>query len=209
MIYIFPFLLGMTLSLLGQLPLGTISLTAMQISLQENFRNAWHYSLGVALVEMIYLRVVLSAMHWISKHQSIFNLLNWIAVIFFLLLGVLSFLAARKQPKNDQKALLLNSRLHRFLLGVSLSGLNPAQIPFWFIWSAYFLNMGWLRPATYSFNLFTMGSGLGTVGGLATYMYAGNWIVTQMKTSNRTLNAIMGIIFVVAAFIQMGRMLWS
>ncbi len=206
MIYIFPFLLGMTLSLLGQLPLGTISLTATQISLQENFRSAWQYSIGVALVEMIYLRAVLAGMRWITRHQFIFNIFNWLAVLFFLLLGVLSFVAARRLEKKDQKTLILRTRLHRFFLGMGMSALNPAQIPFWFIWSAYFLNMGWLRLAPYSFNLFTLGSGLGTVGGLAIYMYGGNWMVSQMKTSNRTLNTLVGIIFVVAALVQLVRM---
>jgi threonine/homoserine/homoserine lactone efflux protein len=209
MIYIFPFLLGMTLSLLGQLPLGTISLTATQISLQENFRSAWQYSLGVALVEMIYLRVVLAAMRWITRHQFVFNIFNWIAVLFFLLLGVLSFVAARRLEKKDQKTLILQSRLNRVFLGMSMSALNPAQIPFWFIWSAYFLNMGWLRVAPYSFNLFTLGSGLGTVAGLAIYMNGGKWMVSRMKTSNRTLNTSIGIIFVIAALIQLVRMAWS
>lgn len=209
MIYIFPFFLGLVLSLLGQLPLGTISLTATQISLQENIRNAWQYSLGIALVEMVYLRAVLSGMHWITQHPSVFHALNWLAVLFFLLLGVLSFAAARKKEKNNQKALLLNHRMHRFVLGLTMSGLNPAQIPFWFIWSAYFLNMGWLRATADSFNVFTIGSGLGTLGGLAIYIYGGNWMVKRMKTSNRTLNMAVGIVFILAAFFQLGRMAWA
>jgi threonine/homoserine/homoserine lactone efflux protein len=208
MVYIFPFLLGMTLSALGQLPLGTISLTATQISLQESFRRAWQYSLGIALVEMVYLRLVLAGMHWITAHQSVFNIFNWLAVLFFLLFGILSFISARKQDKHGQKALILNNHMHRFLLGVSMSGLNPAQIPFWFIWSAYFLNIGWLRPDPNSFNLFTVGSGLGTLLGLVIYMYGGNWMIKRMKTSSRTLNTVIGMIFILAALIQLGRLLW-
>jgi threonine/homoserine/homoserine lactone efflux protein len=201
------FFLGVILSFLGQLPLGNMSMTATQIAVQENFRNAWKYSIGVAMIELVYLRLVLSGMQWIINHQIIFSIFNWITLVFFLVLGILSFIAAQKQA-DAKKALILNNRLDRFLLGMSMSALNPAQIPFWFIWSAYFLNMGWLKAGFTSFNFFTGGSGLGTICGLAFYIYGGNWLVTKMKTSNRTLNIIMGIVFILAALAQLCRVLW-
>src|SRR5215471_12527292 len=49
------FFIGWLVSFLGQLPLGTMSITSTQIAVQENFRNAWKYALGVAIVEIIYL----------------------------------------------------------------------------------------------------------------------------------------------------------
>jgi threonine/homoserine/homoserine lactone efflux protein len=203
---LYSFFLGMILSFFGQLPLGTMSMTATQIAVQENFRNAWKYSIGVALVEIIYLRIVLSGMQWIMKHQLLFIFFNWITVAFLAVLGILSFITAQKQ-RTEKKALLLNNRLNRFLLGMSMSALNPAQIPFWFIWTVYFLNLGWLKPGFSYFNFFTAGSGFGTVGGLIVYMYGGNWLVTKMKTSNRTLNKLMGVVFIVAAMAQLYRAL--
>jgi threonine/homoserine/homoserine lactone efflux protein len=199
------FLLGMILSFLGQLPLGTLSLTATQICIQENFRNAWKYSLGVAVVEMIYLRLILSGMQWILLFPSLFHIFNGITAVLFLILGIGSLMAAQKQ-KNDKKALILNYPMDRFLLGAGLSALNPAQIPFWFIWSAYFLNAGWLKPGLISFHFFTIGSGLGTLGGLAAYMYGGYWLVTKLKTGSRTLNTVTGIVFIIAAGVQLYRL---
>jgi len=200
MLYGFSFFLGFLLSFLGQLPLGTISMTATQIAVQENFRNAWKYSAGVALIEMLYLRLILSGMSRVMDNRILLSVFNWLAVLFFLALGILSFVSARRQDP-DKKALLLNNHLDRFILGISLSVLNPAQIPFWFIWSGYFLNQGWLPAGFTYFNLFTLGSGLGTVGGLAVYMYGGKGLVMKMKTSNQTLNKMMGIIFILAALI--------
>jgi threonine/homoserine/homoserine lactone efflux protein len=92
-------------------------------------------------------------------------------------------MAARKQEK-EKKALLLNYPLNRFLLGFSMSALNPAQIPFWFIWTGYFINQGLLKSGFAEFNLFTLGSGIGTLGGLIIYIYGGNWLVKKMNTSN-------------------------
>ncbi len=198
--------LGLILSFLGQLPLGTLSMTATQIAVQENFSKAWKYSVGVALVEMVYLRFVLSGLQWIIEHQWVFIIFNWITVIFFFVLGVLSFIATQRQDKT-RKAMLLNNSLDRFFLGMGMSAMNPAQIPFWIIWSDYFLNLGWLNPGFTSFNFYTLGTGFGTIAGLSVYMYGGNWLVTKMKTSNQTLNKIMGIIFIVAAIIQIFRLL--
>ena len=188
------------------MPLGTISMTATQIAVQENFSNAWKYSLGVALIEIVYLRMVLSGMQWLMEHSFWLALLNWMAILFFLVLGVLSFVAARNQHENS-KALILKSGMNRFLMGMSMSALNPAQIPFWFIWTGYFINQGLLKTGFAEFNLFTLGSGIGTLGGLIIYIYGGNWLVSKMKTSNRTLNKLMGIIFIIAAIAQLYRVL--
>jgi len=206
--YLSSLFLGLLLSFLGQLPLGTISITATQIAVQENFRNAWKYSIGVSLIEMVYLRIVLSGMEWTMHNQTLFNLINWLSVLFFLALGIFGLFAARKQDP-DKKAPLLNNNLDRLLLGLSMSILNPAQIPFWFFWSGYFLNQGWLHPGFVSFNFFTLGSGLGTIGGLMLFMYGGNWLVTKMKTSNRRLNQFMGLLFILIAGLQLYRILRS
>ena len=205
---LFIFLLGWLLSFLGQLPLGTMSITATQIAVQENFTKAWKYTLGVAIIEIAYLRLVLSGVDWIIRHKIFFIVLGWMTVVVFLILGYLSFVAARKQQEN-KKAVLLNNGLDRFWLGISLSTLNPAQIPFWFIWSSYFMDIRLLSSGFRELNLFTLGAGLGTISGLALYMYGGNWLITKMNTSNRTLNKFMGIIFIIAAIAQLYRMIYE
>ena len=55
----------------------------------------------------------------------------------------------------------------------------------------------------------TSSPGTGTISGLAFYMYGGNWVVTKFNTSNKTLDIVMGIIFIIAAAIQLYRMIWG
>lgn len=205
--FLYTFFIGWLVSFLGQLPLGTLSITSTQIAVQENFSNAWKYAIGVALVEIIYLRLTLSGVNWIIQHERFFIVLGWLTVTVFLILGVASILSARKQEQKEKKALLLDNDLHRFFLGLSMSALNPAQIPFWFIWSSYLLDIKVLHSDTGAFNVFTAGCGTGTISGLALYMYGGNWLITKMNTSNRTLNLVMGIIFFIAAIAQLYRMI--
>ena len=202
------FFIGFLISFLGQLPLGNMNLTATQLSVQESFRNAWKYGLGIVLVEVIYLRLALTGMDWVVEHKQLFMIMGWLTVILFVALGVLAFVMARKQT-SAKKGLLLNNKMNRFLLGVVVSGINPAQIPFWFLWSTQLLNSKVLSPTNAQFNLFTAGAGLGSLAGLALYIHGGRWLITKLKTSNRALNIFMGIVFILAGLFQLYNMLFK
>ena len=89
--------MGFLISFLGQLPLGNMSFTATQIGLQEGIKAAWRYAAGVALIEMVYLRVALSGMDWVVSHRILFIGLGWITFLMFLVLGIAAFITAKKQ----------------------------------------------------------------------------------------------------------------
>jgi threonine/homoserine/homoserine lactone efflux protein len=201
------FFSAMLISFLGQLPFGNMNLTATQLAVQEGYPNAWKYSIGIVIVEMIYLRLALTAMDWVVKQQILFMVMSWLTVAVFLALGILSLLMARKQTK-EKKGLLLNNNLNRFVLGVSVSAINPAQIPFWFIWSTYLMQNKVLHTSALYFNLFTGGAAIGSIAGLALYIYGGRWIIAKMKTSNKQLNIFMGIVFIAAALFQLYNILF-
>lgn len=199
-------LMGFVISFLGQLPLGNMNLSATQISVQENSRTAWRYGIAIVIVEVIYLRLALTGMNWVVKHQQLFTIMGWVTVVLFIALGVMSFIIARKQT-SAKKGLLLNNKMNRFLLGLIVSSLNPAQIPFWFIWSTQLINSKVLEPTTTQFNLFTIGAGIGSLAGLGVYIHGGKWIIEKMKTSNKRLNVFMGIVFIIAGLFQLYNML--
>lgn len=205
---VYVLLFGFIISFLGQLPLGNMNLTATQLSLQENYKNAWKYGLGVVVVEVIYLRLALTGMDWVVEHKVLFTVMGWVTVIVFVVLGVLAFVMARKQTRA-KKGLLLNNQMNRFLLGVVVSGINPAQIPFWFLWSTQLLDSKVLLPTTAQFNLFTAGAGLGSLAGLAVYIHGGKWMITKLKTSNKGLNIFIGIVFILAGLFQLYTMLFK
>jgi len=195
-------LLGLLVSFLGQLPLGNLTITATQVGLEESFRSAWLFGAGAAIVEMIYLRVALSGMNWVVAHQLFFTILSWIAIILFLTLGVISFIAASKQTA-DKKAVLLNNKVNRFVLGITMSAVNPVQIPFWFTWGITLINAGLLHPNNLNYNLFTVGAGFGTIAGFAVYIHAGNWIVKKLKASNKGMHKFMAAVFIFTALLQL------
>ena len=199
------FLSALLISFLGQLPFGNMNLTATQLAVQEGYKNALKYGIGIVLVEVIYLRLALTAMDWVVEHQLIFKIMGWLTVAVFLTLGIISLLLARKQAA-EKKGLLLNNKLDRFLLGISVSAINPVQIPFWFIWSTNMIDNGILQTNFLHFNLFTGGAAVGSLAGLGVYIYGGKWLIAKMKASNKQLNIFMGIVFIIAALLQLYNM---
>lgn len=202
------FFSALLISFLGQLPFGNMNLTATQLAVQEGYKNAWKYGIGIVLVEIIYLRLALTAMDWVVEHHLIFKIMGWLTVAVFLALGIFSLIMARKQAA-EKKGLLLNNKLDRFLLGVSVSAINPVQIPFWFIWSTNMIDTGVLHTNFMDFNLFTGGAAVGSLAGLGVYIYGGKWLIEKMKASNKQLNIFMGIIFILAALLQMYNMFYK
>jgi threonine/homoserine/homoserine lactone efflux protein len=200
--------MGFLVSFLGQLPLGNMSITATQIGVSENISNAWKYSIGVVLVEMLYLRFALTGMDFVVRHRVWFVTIGWLTVVLFLVLGFFTIRAAYKQ-QPEKKALLLNNKMSRFALGLTMSALNPAQIPFWFLWTSELIRDGVIKINNTSYNLFTAGAGTGTIAGLAVYIYGGKFLITKMKSGTKTLNLIMGAIFIITALIQLYRMLYK
>lgn len=196
------------ISFLGQIVLSNMNMTATQLSVQEGYRKAWYFGLGVAIVEIIYLRFALTGMDWVAQHKLLFKILGWVTVAVFFILGVVAFATAKKQTV-EQKSILLQNKLHRFILGASMSALNPVQIPFWFLWSTQLIQNNVLEINTLNFNVFSIGAGLGTLAGMSIYIYGGNWAITKMKTSNRTLNLIMGCVFFITALIQLYRVIYK
>ncbi|MEP6684749.1 MAG: LysE family transporter [Parafilimonas sp.] len=193
---------GFGTSFLGQLPLGNLNVAATQIGVQENFRKAWTFSIAVAIVEVIYLRIALNSSAWIMQNKMLFNYISWFTVILFYVLGFLSIRKAIIQKEEEKKGLLIDNKINRFLLGLMLSAVNPMQIPFWFFWATYFINNGIVKPVAIDFNLFTAGAGLGTITGQAVYIYGGSLLIKKLKASYKILNIIMGAVFIISASVQ-------
>jgi threonine/homoserine/homoserine lactone efflux protein len=200
------FFTGMFISFLGSLPLGSLNVAAMQVAVEENVRNAVKFALGVALVEIIYVRISLKGMDWVVANQKLFHILEWATVVLFLVLAVSSFLTARKTTAA-KKNILLNNKMNRFWLGLTMSAINPVQIPFWFLWSTYLLSNKILLPSESQFNIYTAGIGIGTLMGFAVFIYGGRWMVQKLNAGKRTINLFVAVVFLVSAVIQLYRIM--
>jgi threonine/homoserine/homoserine lactone efflux protein len=198
------FFTGMFISFLGSLPLGTLNVAAMQISISDGYTQAILFSLGSLFVEMIYVRVSLVGMDWIRKQKNIFRILEWVTLLIVVALAVSSFYAAL-HPKTE-KNIILSSTLPKFVLGATMCAVNPVQIPFWFGWSTVLFTKKMLLPKASNYNSYILGIGIGTLLGNCVFIFGGQLIVEKLNAKQNILSWVIGGIFALTALIQMWRM---
>ncbi len=196
---------GLFISFLGTLPLGTLNIAAMQISVSDGIRPALYFAAGVLIVEIIYVRISLVAMDWVRKQQRLFRILEWVTLLIILALAVSSFVAAA--DPSVKKNVLLSNTLHRFVLGLMMSAINPMQIPFWFGWSTVLFSKKVLLPQNNHYNAYIAGIGLGTLSGMALFIFGGRFLVDSLNSRQKQLNWVIGGIFAITALIQLWRMM--
>lgn len=197
------FWVGLLVSFLGTLPLGTLNIAAMQISATDGIAPAIKFSLGSLVVEAIYVRLSLVAMDWVRKQKAIFKVLEWVTLFIVVALATSSFYAAL-HPSVD-KNIILSSTIHRFFLGMMMCAVTPAQIPFWFGWSTVLFTRNILLPKASFYNIYILGIALGTFAGNILFILGGRLMVDTLNTKQSLLNWIIGGIFAVTAIIQIWR----
>ena len=199
------FFTGMFISFLGTLPLGTLNIAAMQISLTDGVHHALLFALGALLAEVFYVRLSLIAMSWVRKNGKLFKILEWLTLFIVLALSISSFYAAYHPKVN--KNIILSSTLPRFWLGLMMSALNPVQIPFWFGWSTVLFTKKILLPKNAQYNIYITGIGLGTLLGNCVFIFGGQIMGEKLSHNQPLLNAIIGSVFGITAIIQIIKMI--
>jgi len=194
------FFTGMLVSFLGSLPLGTLNVAAMQISVSDGISPALWFSAGSLTAEVIYVRLSLVAMDWVRKQEKIFRALEWITVLIVTALAVSSFYAALHP--TVEKNVILSSTLHRYWLGLTMSALNPVQIPFWFGWSTVLFTKNILLPRNDHYNSYIAGIGIGTLLGNCVFIFGGQVIADKLNNNQHILNWVIGGIFSFTAILQ-------
>ena len=197
---------GLFISFLGSLPLGTLNVAAMQIGIQESIAHALYFSFGSLLVEMIYVRISLVGVDWIRKQERLMKAMEWFTLIIILALATGSFIAAMTKG-SEAKNVFLENTMHRFLLGMFMSAINPVQIPFWFGWSTVLFTKKILEPVKSQYNIYIVGIGLGTLAGNCIFIFGGKWLVQRISGSQQYINWVIGTIFAITAIIQAIKMI--
>ncbi|MFN0213984.1 MAG: LysE family transporter [Saprospiraceae bacterium] len=194
------FYTGMSISFLGTIIIGTIGLSAMQISITEGFRPAINFSIGSIVAEVIYVRLLLVALNWLRKQERIFKIMEWLAVLIVVVLAIGSFIAALGH--HGAKNVFLSYTMHRFWLGFSMRAVSPVAIPFWLGWSSVLYGKGILYKGKGIYNGYLLGIGLGTFAAHCIFIFGGKIVVDKLNASQEILNFIIGCVFAITAMVQ-------
>ena len=177
----------------------------MQIAISDNIGSAMLFSLGSLLVEIIYVRLSLVAIHWIRKQKTLFKILEYLTLLIVLALAASSFYMAM-HPEVHKNA-ILSSTVPKVLLGAGISAISPGQIPFWLGWSAFLFTKKILLPRSDHYNAYISGIGIGTFIGNCIFIFGGLLIANRISRNQYIVNWIIGGIFLATAIYQAWRML--
>ena len=193
----------MIISFLGSLPLGPLNLFTTYISVSKGVYAGFAFCLGCIVSELIFVRLALLSMNWISKRQNFFKTLEWITVTIIIALAIFSFKAAIKKT-GFTSAMPANIQ-HPFLSGILFSALDPIKIPFWFLWSTFLISNKTLVTEGKYYNFYVVGIGVGSLLGFLLFIYGGNYVIATINTHQDIINWVIGGILLVTAVIQIYR----
>ena len=194
----------MLISFLGSLPLATLNVAAMQISVSDGIEAAMWFSIGSLIIEMIYVRISLVALNWIRSQKKVLKVLEYVTLIIVLALAISSFYSAL-HPEVHKNA-VLSSGLPKFWLGVFMCAISPAQFPFWLGWSTVLFTKKVLLPINIHYNTYIFGIGFGTFLGNCLFIFGGQLIANKINNNQDVFQWVIGGIFTVTAIIQVIQM---
>jgi len=197
---------GFVISFLGSLPLGTMNIAATHVSISQGTRAGWIYAIGSMLVEIIIVRITLTAMSWLLRKRRIFRLMELFTTCLLIAMAVGSFVAAYKMT-GFTGSLPAFFSLHPFWTGVLLSISNPLHIPFWMGWSTVLMNKKILIASPVYYNYYISGIGAGTMLGFAVFIYGGNYMVKSITHHQTLLNMAIGSVLLLTALLQVRKMM--
>lgn len=197
-------LVGLLVSFLGSLPLGTMNIAAIRIAVYDGTANAFIYSFGSLLAELLYVRLVLVAMHWVRTQYKLFRFLEWVTLLVIVALALGSLIAAIK-PAGDINV-YEGHVSHPFIWGLLISITNPLHIPFWLGWTTVLVNKNMLPATKSAYRFYMIGIGVGTITGFMVFIYGGKYFAHQLKEHQQVMSAVIGLVLLVTACIQAYKM---
>ena len=191
---------GLVISFLGSLPLGALNLITTYVSVSNGINAAFFFAAGCIFSELIFVRLALISMKWISQRQRLFKTLEWITIIIILAIAFFSFNAAIRGTGFSQ-AMPVNIK-YPFWSGVLLSAIDPMKIPFWFLWSTFLMGNKILLPKSNHYNPYVIGIGFGSFLGFIIFIYGGIYLIKTIKTHQNLVNWAVGGVLLLTVIIQ-------
>lgn len=200
------FLFGYAFALIGVIPPGLLNMTAAKISVLENRRNAFLFSLGVITTIGIQTYIALLFARYLEKHPEIIEILQQVGLGIFICISVYYLFIAKNKaiPPPEEH---FKSKRHRYFQGLFLAGLNLFPLPYWVYLSITFSSFGWFEFTKAFIGICVLGSVLGTLTMLAVYAHYFDYAKKKQKEFNLNINYIIGGITAFIAIITLIKIL--
>ena len=196
------FFFGYVAAMVGVIPPGLLNMTAAKISLKENRRNAFLFSLGVIVTVAFQTYLALIFARYLDKHPEVISVLQEVGLGIFICITLYFFFIA-KDKKSPKRAIEPRSKQSRFFHGLFLASRNVFPIPYWVYLSITFVSFGWFQFTKSFICLCVLGSSLGTLTMLVVYAHYFKRIQENRKEIKMNMNYVIGTITAIVAIITL------
>ena len=174
------FCIAFFFSFIGTIPPGTLSLSIIQLGLNDRIAAAWRMALTAAVIEYPYAWVAVEFADFITKSVDLTHNFHLVSATAMTLLGVLNLWSASRPSKFTQRF-----EESGFRRGVILSLLNPLAIPFWLAMTSYLKTYGWIDLSNnIETHAYLMGVSSGTLVLFMLLAYLARTVVAYFRTSS-------------------------
>jgi threonine/homoserine/homoserine lactone efflux protein len=184
------FIIGLIANFIGYIPPGNINLALVQIAVNKGIKQALQFIIAFSCVEFFFTYFIMHAAKWLSQQLQLDTIIDWVMVVLFGTLGVITWVNRNKKPeaKSDDG----HSSLR---YGILLGFLNPMQIPFWMITGTYLITHQWILDGRLALVIFSLGSACGAFLCLFIYAKSATHIQKKFKLSNKAINTGLAMLF--------------
>lgn len=194
-------LVGFAISFIGSIPLGYLNVIGFQIYSEDGSKALNLYLIGVLLIEAI---VIYSTLKLSAKIAMNHKWKNYISIFSFIFLLGIAFLTYSSSGNNNVNTSFGDYyTLPPLLIGIVLSCLNVAQIPFWMSWNLYLTNENYIiTTKKYSF-LYVLGTITGTYFGMLALILSLESAQNNELISASFFSKYIWLIFLILALFQL------
>jgi threonine/homoserine/homoserine lactone efflux protein len=184
------FFIGLIANFIGYIPPGNINMALVQITINRGIKQALQFIIAFSCVEFFFTYFIMNAADWLSQQVHLDTAIDWIMVVLFGVMGVITWMHRKKTPKTSN-----NSSRDSITYGILLGFLNPMQIPFWMITGTYLITHEWIETGRLALIIFSIGSAAGAFLCLFIYAESAKYIKSKLDLSNRAINTGIAILF--------------
>ncbi len=196
---IWHFLIGMVVSFIGSIPLGSVNLSVLQTTLDRGIKAGLIFALGATIVELVYSYIAIKFSAYLLANRDVELYIQLVAIPTFVILSLYSF---NKKSRPADKPKVAGNKKSNFFKGVLIGLVNPLQIPFWVAYGTYMLSNNWIKNDSALLNFFVLGIICGTSLLLTLVVLGGNKLDKQFNLTRYNMDKAIGILFMGLAVFQ-------
>ncbi len=193
------FFIALVLSFLGSLPLGLITLTITQRTMEKGRKSGVLLALGATVMEFVYTYIALISLDLFTQNTSIGQYIQYAATLVFFILGF--YFLFKKSQDITPPASTYN--YFDFFRGVVVGAMNMLIVPFWIFLAIWLESQGYFFDRATNIFSFSVGSALGALLAFLGYISLSEWIMGKIKTIHRYTDTVVGILFLGLGIFQL------